>query len=171
MNKAVFTQHYLARTALYIPSLNTACTTHQVRSRYMSREVRQITPDVQEIIQHALRSLLGKGFVIALFGSEDATGAMHYHLRIDHDATGLGIEHHDHVEDGFIDDIFMLATRMKAMLKQRETLSRMHGGSQATGQVRLLTWITEDNSQTVMQTAEAAGRECLSALRERRLRA
>ncbi|WP_024680630.1 hypothetical protein [Pseudomonas syringae] len=135
----------------------------------MSSQVRQITPDVQEIIQHALRSLLGKGFVIALFGSVDATGAMQYHLRIDHDATGLGIEHHDNVEDGFIDDIFMLATRMKAMLKQRETLSRMQGGSQATGQVRLLTWITEDNSQTVLQMAQKAGRECANALRERRM--
>ncbi|RMV72120.1 hypothetical protein ALP05_03942 [Pseudomonas caricapapayae] len=135
----------------------------------MSREVRQITPDVQEIIQQALRSLLGKGFVIALFGSEDTTGAMHYHLRIDHDATGLGIEHHDNVEDGFIDDIFMLATRMKTMLKQRETLSRMHGGNQVTGQVRLLTWINDDSSQTVLQTAGDAGRECLSALRGRRM--
>ncbi|WP_024676132.1 hypothetical protein [Pseudomonas syringae] len=135
----------------------------------MSSQVRQITPDVQEIIQHALRSLLGKGFVIALFGSEDATGAMQYHLRIDHDGTGLGIEHHDNVEDGFIDDIFMLATRMKAMLKQRETLSRMQGGSQVTGQVRLLTWITEDNSQTVLQMAQKAGRECVNALRERRM--
>ncbi|WP_439849771.1 hypothetical protein ACTACG_14055 [Pseudomonas syringae] len=135
----------------------------------MSREVRQITPDVQDIIQHTLRSLLGKGFLVALFGSEDPTGAMQYHLRIDHDATGLGIEHHDIIEDGFIDDIFLLATRMKAMLKQRETLSRMSGGSQATGQVRLLTWITEDGSQTVLQAAEDAGRECLSALRERRM--
>ncbi|MDU8459722.1 MULTISPECIES: hypothetical protein [Pseudomonas syringae group] len=135
----------------------------------MSREVRQITPDVQEIIQHALRTLLGKGFVIALFGSEDATGAMHYHLRIDHDATGLGIEHHDNVEDGFIDDIFLLATRMKAMLKQRETLNRMHGGSQATSQVRMLTWIIENSSHSVLQTAEDAGRECMNALRGRRM--
>ncbi|SDX08271.1 hypothetical protein SAMN05444064_11257 [Pseudomonas syringae] len=135
----------------------------------MSRTVRQITPDVQDIIQHTLRSLLGQGFVVALFGSEQPTGTMHYHLRIDHDATGLGIEHHDTIADGFIDDIFMLATRMKAMLKQRETLSRMSGGSQATGEVRLLTWMTEDTSQAVMQAAQKAGRECLNALRERRM--
>ncbi|AVX26750.1 hypothetical protein DA456_26985 [Pseudomonas syringae pv. atrofaciens] len=55
----------------------------------------------------------------------------------------LRIQHQDKVQGGFIDVIFTLATRMKAMLEHRKTLSRMHGGSQSTGQVRSLTRLNQ----------------------------
>ncbi|MBI6681617.1 hypothetical protein YA0697_07820 [Pseudomonas viridiflava] len=124
-------------------------------------DLTRITPMIQETLQQALRALLGKGFVVMLFGSEDKSGAMQYHLRIDHERTGLGLEHKDGVHDGFVKDIFLLATRMKAMLSRHETLSRMGGN----GKVRLLTWITEDDSAAVMQVAEQAQRDCVRALR------
>lgn len=127
----------------------------------MSPKNRPIGTHSQDVMQDMLRSVLGRHFVIALFISESLNGTLHYHLRIDHEPTATNFEHHDRVKDGFVEDIFSLATQMKSMLERRETLSRMGG----TGHVRLLTWISDDVHPALLKASRHAQRMCLDALR------
>lgn len=126
----------------------------------MNPKNRPICSESQDVIQDMLRSVLGKHFVIALFISEAATGTLHYHLRIDHEPTAVNLEHHDTLKDGFVEDIFSLATQMKSMLERRDTLSRMGG----TGHVKLLTWISDDVHPALLKASRRAQRICLDAL-------
>lgn len=122
--------------------------------------LQQITPAVQDLIQDKLYGLLGKGYRVSLFGSESAEGCMHYHLQIAHEPTGMNLEHHERIDADFIEDIFALATQMKAMLDKRATLKRMSGD----GQVRLLTWISDEINPGLLEASRRAQRACQQAL-------
>ncbi|MCL6687694.1 hypothetical protein M8R19_03080 [Pseudomonas sp. R3.Fl] len=89
-------------------------------------------------VQRQLARILGAHFTATLAGSGGRNGASHYHLAIRHAPSGLSVEHQGTVAPPFIEELFALAWRMKAMLESVE-LQRLD----KPGPVRRLAWISE----------------------------
>ncbi|KAF1052766.1 MAG: hypothetical protein GAK43_01740 [Stenotrophomonas maltophilia] len=101
-------------------------------------------------IQAQLSQILGPRFIVVLAGSGGRIGASHYHLAIQHTTTDLALETEGEVSPGFIEELYALAWQMRRMLESRE-LARMD----ASGPVRMLTWISDVNCPSELRTAAA----------------
>ncbi|MGC4009377.1 MAG: hypothetical protein QM805_10525 [Pseudomonas sp.] len=100
--------------------------------------VDQVPLRLLDDVQACLAQLLGPSYSIVLASSDDGEGVSHYHLAILHNRSGLSVETQGSVGPTFVEHLFALAWRMKAMVESRD-LERMD----TQGPIRLLTWISD----------------------------
>ncbi|SDJ04926.1 hypothetical protein SAMN05216189_10122 [Pseudomonas delhiensis] len=98
-------------------------------------------------VQQQLQRILGTHFTATLA----AGGASHYQLSIRHHPSDLSLEHRGSVAPPFIEELFALAWRMKAMLESAELQSM-----DEPGPVRRLAWISELTCPAELQRVAAS---------------
>lgn len=102
-------------------------------------------------VQQQLQRILGTHFTATLAAAGGHGGASHYQLSIRHHPSDLSLEHRGSVAPPFIEELFALAWRMKAMLESAELQSM-----DEPGPVRRLAWISELTCPAELQRVAAS---------------
>lgn len=89
-------------------------------------------------VQQRLAQLLGPRFTVVLAGSVDRQGREHYHLALQHNASGVSLEDSGRLEPACIERLLALGAQARAMLDSPE-FARMLSGAPN----RPLVWMRE----------------------------
>lgn len=91
-----------------------------------------------DLVQQRLAQMIGPHFTVVLCGSGEGDGVSRYHLAIQHNRSGVSLEHSGMVEPGFIEQLLTLGQGTRTMIES-PAFERMLSDDPA----RPLTWISD----------------------------